>query len=184
MKEHKLNRKLTFALFFVFTLAVILPLYLLLENKGAEIPSLKSLKLGKTTDKEIMMIPEVKRKEKIENGFSYSLSTKSPLRENLIITQEGKATFARLSIAADDISYGKASDYFKKFGQPNKTFKGSNYYGNANTYLYTQEGFAIIGNPNTDTIYEIQKFSPTTIENYLKLYGQDINEKLRDKTIE
>jgi hypothetical protein len=33
---------------------------------------------------------------------------------------------------------------------------------------------AFIANPNADEIYEIQTFTPTSVEDYLKNYGSDI----------
>lgn len=180
-KEKGLNRKLTFVLLFAFLLAVIVPSYILFGNSYKKEPlALTSLEIGQTSDREVSSITGVKKKEQAGDGFKYILGTNSTLKNNEIVTKNGKVVFARMSIAVNDNSYGKIADYLKKFGNPDKIFMGSKYYGAVNTYVYAKEGFAIIGNPNTGTVYELQKFVATNIENYLKLYGNDIDENLKE----
>lgn len=182
---NKTNRKLILVLLLAFLLAVIVPSYLLLGNGFKKEPlTLAVIKTGQTSDSEISSLIGIEKKQKTKDGFKYILSTKSTLKNNEILSKNGKVTFIQISVAANDNSYGKVADYLKKFGNPDKVFKGSKYYGAVNTYVYAKDGFAIIGNPNTGSIYELQKFIPTSIESYLKLYGEDIDESMKEEVSE
>lgn len=186
MNEHKLSRKLIFALAFAFLLAVIVPAFILFNpSSKPSITSLVNLSIGKTTDKEVSQIPGVENKEKMDNGYKYTLAPSPYLKNNEIVTKDGKVVFAKISVSVNDKNYGTVQGYLSKFGSPDKTFTGSRYYGaSIKTYVYSTDGFAIVGNPDTGTLYEIQKFQPLSVADYLKLYGQDIDETLKERVDE
>lgn len=134
-----------------------------------------------TQDSDIQALPDIIKTEILPNGEKrYSLTSPVPLsRPNLILTQNGVAIFERIITNEANPSskdYATVSEYKNLFGNPEKTIKGSKYYGNfMNTYVYSSRGFAFIGNPNTDETYEVQTFVPMSADQYMKQYGQDID---------
>lgn len=148
--------------------------------KGAEpITSFQQSLIGKTTDQQVATMSGIIDKKGGDNDLVvYSLQSFIPQRNNQITTQGGKAIFERAltPINPNGPGFVKISDFQQKYGLPIQEIKGSHFYGSFFvTYIYSLGGFAFIGNPNTDTIYEFQIFSPVSPENYLRLYGQDIS---------
>lgn len=131
--------------------------------------------IGETKAGEINQNNSVIKQEPKLNLTKYSLRSSLDLRPNIVMTDGNVVVFESIIVPQESASIIKLSDYLKRYGVANKTFTGSNFYGSmANTYVFTSQGLAIIANSYTNEIYELQVFSPTTIENYVKYYGDDI----------
>lgn len=114
-----------------------------------------------------------------EETLIYSLNSKNPLRTDQIITQNEKIVFERIYIPEDpsDPNHLLISVMIAKYGQPEKVIQGSKLWGPfMNTYIYNNTGMAFIGNPNTDEVYELQNFTPLSLDEYIRRYGDDIDE--------
>jgi hypothetical protein len=116
-----------------------------------------------------------------DNGtktIEYTYESPVFMRRNQIITHDGKVIFERIMTPTDpnSPSYAKISSYTDQFGDPQRIVKGSRFYGfYMTTYIYASKGFAFVANTHTDAIYEFQKFAPTTLDEYIATFGQDLN---------
>lgn len=114
-----------------------------------------------------------------EGKFIYSLKSQNAIRTDQIITQDEQIIFERFYIPENpnDPNHLLISAQLKKYGNPEKVITGSKLWGPfINTYIYNSKGVAFIGNPNTDEVYELQNFTPLPIDEYIRLYGDDIDD--------
>lgn len=116
--------------------------------------------------------------EKLSNGaIQYKFPSALLSRKNLIVVDgNNKYAFERIILTGDTSTeeFKKLSDYANIYGQPDKIVDGSNYYSlYFTTYVYASKGFTIIGNLNTNEAYEVQTYSPMSVENYIKYFGED-----------
>lgn len=135
---------------------------------------------GKTTSTDIENRYKIKNKEILPNGdLKYSIETNIIDRPDQIIVHNNTAKFERIVIDSNKYALGdmQLSEKILDLGPAEKVVKGSEFYGKQiETYIYPSQGLAFVANTYTDEIYEIQVFTPTTLEQYLSLYGQDIKE--------
>lgn len=121
----------------------------------------------------------VKKEASIEGTLIYSLNSQNPIRTDQIITRNEQIVFQRTYIPEDpsDPSHLLISAMIEKHGQPEKVIQGSKLWGPfMNNYIYNTKGLAFIGNPNTDEVYELQNFTPLSLDEYIQKYGDDIDE--------
>jgi len=144
------------------------------------ISPLQKTTISETGKQEVEKLPGISQPQILPDGsIKYELPADVPQRPNEIITKNNIVVFERIDIPEDPNKNGyiTISDYISKYGQPEKSTTGSKFFGPfASTYIYNSKGFAFIGNLNTNEIFEIQVFSPTSVDNYIKTYGQDIKE--------
>lgn len=135
--------------------------------------------IGKTSDSEIEKHPDLQKKNVLPDGHTeYSFPSKVISRPNIIITSGGVAVFERIWTLSnnDPTSPIFIKDYKRLYGEPDKIIRGSYEYGwFAETHIYSTRGFAFIGNPYTDEVYELQVFEPMSVDDYGKSYGVDLN---------
>lgn len=150
-----------------------------------DLPIFKEIQIGQIIDKtkEVELKP-INKTALPDGNIEYDLKGFDPLRNDAAITQNNKVEFIRTNTRFSD-NPPLLSDYLKKYGNPEKTVNGSNYFGfNVSTYIYASSGFAYIANPSTNWVYEIQFFQPTTVDDYMNKYGQDINPNVQpDKEV-
>lgn len=136
--------------------------------------------IGKTTPTDIEKAYQVKDKRTLANSdLEYSLDSKLQARPDQIIFHNNLAQFERTVVLGktNASNYLKISDQIIKYGPAEKIIRGSKFYGYfRDTYIYATRGFAFIANTNADEIFEIQLFNPTSLDNYLSKYGDDIQE--------
>lgn len=102
-------------------------------------------------------------------------------RPDEIITKEGVVVYERVLLPENptENGYETFSSIELGFGTPDLVLEGSDFYGwNIESRIYSSKGFTAIGNPNTGEIYELQFYEPMPAEEYVNLYGEDINTEL------
>lgn len=117
---------------------------------------------------------DLKSEEKLsDGGIKYSLYSTNASRPNIIQSAaDGSLVFQRSVLSPD--APENISDYMETYGQPDQLSTGSLFYGpTAQTYIYAQDGFAIIVDPQTGSIFEIQNFPSMTATEYIQKYGAD-----------
>lgn len=190
-------KKTFFLIIFLITLIGILGGISLLSPKDAPVPaspepvimqspsavnisSLQKTIPGKTTAQEIEQKISIRTKQSLENNkTSYTIESPLITRPDQIITQNNEVIFERVVLVKNQQEVTNISSITAKLGPPEKAFTGSKYYGHQiRTYIYASKGLAFIAATNDATnemeIYEIQTFIPTSVENYMKEYGEDI----------
>lgn len=150
-----------------------------LNDKNTISPLQKSI-IGKTTTQDIEKTNPTMGKQILPSGeIKYEIESTLIGRPNEMIFENNTAKFERIITIKGATESGKLkiSSQILKFGPAEKIIEGSEFYGaRIKTYIYPSKGFAFIANPNADEIYELQTFIPTTIDDYLSKYGEDIKE--------
>lgn len=139
-------------------------------------PYLKTT-IGQPADTQLSNFPNLKKISENPNGSTeYTFDSSVIPGGNSIITQGGVIFFEKERTVDSNLIHPKISSYIKQYGQPDEIIKGSKYYGWMYwTYIYANKGFALVGNPNSDEVFEIQHFSPMSVDQYKNLFGQDLN---------
>lgn len=149
-------------------------------QKTQKVSLIQKTIIGQTANNEIDKLPSIQKKEVLPNGdIKYELSAFIPQRPNEIITHNNVAIFERIDVPENpgQVGYITIAQMTSKYGQPEKIFKGSSFFGPfESTYVYSNLGFAFIGNPYTDEVHEIQVFTSISVDQYVKTYGSDIKE--------
>lgn len=133
--------------------------------------------IGKTSAQDIETKYDIQNKQLLDNGdIQYSIKSKLDARPDQIIAHDNLAQFERtITVGSSDPI--KLTAQIIKLGPAEKAVKGSSFYGaHMDTYIYASKGLALIANTYADEVYEIQTFPPTSVDNYLNLYGTDIKE--------
>lgn len=148
--------------------------------QAQQVSPLQKVAVGTTTEDKIKQLPNFEKAVPLPSGNTeYQFTSPIVIRPNTVVAQTGIAVFERelTPQTPNATGYATISQYKAQFGQPEKDAQGSRFYDwVAHTYIYASRGFAFVGNPNTDEIFEFHFFPPTTADNYIKLYGEDINE--------
>lgn len=120
--------------------------------------------------------------EKVEAGPDnqtiYSYTAPVAIRPNQVVTKNNIVVFERILTpeAPSSVGYATISEYKSHFGAADKEIRGSKLYGwYMMSYIYASHGFTIIGNPNTDEVYEVQHYLPMSVDEYIKTYGEDLD---------
>jgi hypothetical protein len=142
---------------------------------------LQKVIIGKTTTEEFDR-SDYKPENKIslpQNSQKYILNSPLNTRPSEIVFEDNIATFERIIIIGNPTASGfdKISQFLRQYGPAEKIIKGSKFYGrDMLTYIYANKGFVFIANGFSDQVLELQTFQPTTIDQYIKTYGEDIME--------
>lgn len=134
--------------------------------------------IGKTTDQELLRIPNITQESLSQGLTKYSFPSEFVYWPNEVVTQNGVVIFERIVLPerSESLGYDTVSGIENKFGSAENIIPGSKRYSEvAKTYVYPSQGFAVVGFPHDDKIYEIQKFLPTTLEVYKTFFGDDLN---------
>lgn len=136
----------------------------------------RNIVINQTQEKEIDRFSNLKNKESSSSGQTkYFLSSERVLRDDLIITRNTKAIFERKVTDSRDPNQPILEEIIKQYGQPETTKTGSYHYGDQEqTLVFAKFGFAILLNPYTNYIDEVHRFTPTSDQEYLSTWGEDI----------
>lgn len=154
----------------------ITPVPVDIQKQGTKIlsPYLKT-SINKTNDAQVNQLPGLKSKSTSGTTTTYHFESLNLLRDNSIITNGTMVIYERAVTFDSNYIHPLISEYTNKYGPPEAEFEGSKQYGKfRKTYVYASKGFAFIANPYTEEIDEIQTFQPMTIDEYKKLWGEDI----------
>jgi hypothetical protein len=155
------------------------------ENPTAISP-LQRTRIGATRDSDVVNNFKVIEKSTLPSGETqYSIESQLIPRPEKIITERGVVVFESIliPITQSDRGFVSLDEITSTFGEPDTTITGSNFYGwYVENRIYSSKGFTIIGNPNTNEIFEIHIYSPMSYTDYLSKYGEDINPNLSPHT--
>lgn len=143
-----------------------------------KITPLQKSVIGKTTKAELGQSYPNTQEENLPNGnTSYQFNSSLADRSHEVQFHNNISIFERVILLGDNSNSLTVQDLILKYGQAEKTTTGSIYYGRQiNTYIYPSKGLAFIANPNIGEVFELQTFSPTSLEEYMNNFGQDIKE--------
>jgi hypothetical protein len=130
-----------------------------------------------TDDHETEYIPEedpalVQKVVSDNSLIAYYFKSSNPSRPHLVIETSNHASLFRRTVGSDEFSLGSISTYKELYGEADRVIQGSDFYGeNATISIYGSEGIAIIGNPQTDEVYEEHLFLPMTADEYISKFA-------------
>lgn len=133
--------------------------------------------IGQTTDEELSFFATIIDQSTSANGITtYNVKSVNPIRPDQIITKNKVVVFEKTSTFTSDYGgFPKSSFFIKTFGQPEEKIQGHSFYGEfATTYVFAKKGFSLVVNPFTDEVYEIQRFYPSSTNEYKEKYGSDM----------
>lgn len=149
------------------------------QTPTTQFPQQKTI-IGKTTATDLEKDQKITSKKALPNGDTqYSINSSIETRPNQVVVGENKAKFERIVVIGREAGPIplKISEQIIKFGPAERVVKGSKFYGfHMDTYIYANKGFAFVANTQTDEIYEIQTFTPTSVDKYLSSFEEDIAE--------
>ncbi len=147
------------------------------STSSNQINSYFKTQIGTTTASQIKQLPNLINEQTDGNKSTFSFPAISKNRDSIIVTKDNLSAFEREVTLQPDYSTPNLKQLTSGLGQPEKIFNGSSYYGQEYvTYIYASKGLAIVANPNTDEVFEVQQFKPTTLEDYIKQWGSDLYE--------
>lgn len=139
---------------------------------------LQTTTLGKTPEQELINNPNLTNQSQTPTGLKiYEVKTPISAKDDLYIVKNGVVVFENHQTPQDPQipGYAITSTYINVLGQPEEIIKGSARNGPfLETYVYPQKGFAFAANPTTNEVYEVQTFTPTTLQDYKKEFGYNI----------
>lgn len=146
---------------------------------------------SKTNMSDLTSIPGFKEKKQI-NKTTTEYSYTSPLlaQDNIVQTENNKIIYTSQVMVNAAYKNPSLSSYLTKYGTPDEIAVGSKLFGEfAKTYMYPSKGVSFTGNSDTDEVFFVQTFTPTTLTAYKTRYGQDITNDTDhtepiDKTLE
>jgi len=120
----------------------------------------------------------IKKTDLSSQKIKYEFSSTYPGISNNIVSGNQKVIFkSNVVISSDNYKTPFIETYLQNYGSPEVEFTGSEKYGRfAKTYIYPSQGFALIFNPATKEVYELQSFNPASLEEYIRDWGWDLKD--------
>lgn len=138
---------------------------------------LQKTNINKTTDNELKSNPNIINNRQLADGSTeYTFKSVFTPRPDIARTQNGIVYFERIKIPDTPgvNGYVTLGELIQKYGNPEKIIRGSNFYGSAAIfYIYASKGITIIGNKDSDSVYEVQVFKPISMEEYINTYNTE-----------
>lgn len=145
------------------------------------VSTLQKTQPGKTTTAQLAtLLSNAEKNQLADNQESFEYFNSSPIRPNQVITRDNNVVFEKVILPLDknDPNYIRLDSALTTYGQPSQIIEGSYTYGPATSlYLFSSKGIALVGNPFTNTLFEIHTFVPITNERYLEQFGKEFGEK-------
>lgn len=139
---------------------------------------LSKTQIGQTT------LEDMKKRDDIisqstENGITtFSLESATTGQVDEVKTQRGIVVSETTHIFNLEVGTPpKASIYEKEYGRPELILPSVSLLGkHISAYIYATKGFTLFVNPNTETVYMIQRFTPMSLAQYQTQYGEYVKE--------
>lgn len=133
-------------------------------------------KIGETSDGDLAHFSSLQRTELEDGLVRYgSPSVVGSLRENVIVTENGGRVLFKRALTPGTPRV-LADQYYSLYGSPDIVIDPPSFYPTlrfyADTQVFTRHGFAIVTNPETREVYELQVFEPTTLNDYFNRWNQ------------
>lgn len=134
--------------------------------------------IGQTTEDQLRNMPSFEKEEISPEGKSFIFTSPFASRVNSVSTnQVGIAIFERIILLDDEAPIKTTFSQIKTLlGSEEAIVEGSSFYGKAvNTYIYSSRGIAVLANPYTDYVYEVNVFQPMSTADYISRYADSSN---------
>lgn len=148
--------------------------------KASPLPFLKT-KPGTTTKQEVEKMGNRQSViSKADGSLEYNFPSVLTKEVNSIVVKNDVVVFEKEISTNADYTQPRLSDFSSKLGNPEKIIVGSKKYGKGGAYyIYASKGITLVVNDLSkplNNIHEIHSYVPTSVEGYIKDWGQDIKE--------
>lgn len=136
---------------------------------------LERTEIGKTTEQEVKKMSGILGKKREGDITIYLIRSSEPGEIDEIRTRNGIVIFEKTSTETATAPLPNLDQIFSKYGKPEyvKDKVGEGFYMSA--YIYPSKGIAIYANRYTKSVYEIQRFIPMSLEDYVRQYGENLS---------
>lgn len=136
-----------------------------------------------TSPKNLEEDPTFIKKSSLRNGnILYEFSSPDNLVHDEVITKHGTVIYEKVITVDSYAKHPTISSYKKTYGDPQAIKRGSKTLGSFMTFfIYASKGITLLGNPFTDEVYQIQTYAPMTVNEYIQLWGDDIDKTPKNK---
>lgn len=148
---------------------------------STHLTNLQITQIGLTTPQDLASkYPSASREVLGSGDQRYTIPSQIDTRPNEVLFHGDKAVFERTIIVQSQDKTLTISGLIASLGQPEKIAPGSKFYGYyLKTYIYASKGIAFIGIPDINEVFELQSFVPSSIDEYMRNYGEDIYQTQR-----
>lgn len=135
--------------------------------------------IDKTTQQQVEKMQDVVATPEADGITTYTVPSVNAILPDTIQTQNNTVIYERTSLyTSNPGGFPSLSAYLQKLGTPEQVIQGNIIYGEGiNSYLFPHYGVVLIGNSATNETYEIQRFSPMSLLEYLRQYGDTVKQE-------
>lgn len=188
-QKHKLE--IVSATAIIVVVFVLIGMFTLSQNKNGDLPqnatpspaqelskpssNITNGEIAEGNEESLENRPGLQKTERLQDGSVKNYYT-SPVsnRPNIIVSKGPNEILFQRSVTDPSFPV-KITDYIYVYGSAKWIFKGSKFYGSqAQTHVYPDSGIAFIARPQTGEVLEQHIFQPMLIDDYVKKYGDDI----------
>ncbi len=146
------------------------------DNQGNfTLTPLQKTIINKTLEKEVVERETILNKSLRGTETVYEVPSATEEQTDEIGVRDGIVIYESINIFNKKVGNypPKATVYEKEFGRPEKILRSVSPLGShISAYIYATEGFTLFVNHNTNTVYEIHRYTPMTVEEYEKQYAE------------
>lgn len=174
----RLNKKTFFvSLIVISTMSVVFILYKSKNNNVLPTPTpstgINSVQPGTST---IDDLTKVMGGPKNRIGDELFYNSKSPTRDTTVILSGQTVGLIKEIVAYSENR--NINEVKSKYGDANNVLYGESAVNGNYLFVYLEKGIAYLGNPNTETLMEIWRFSPILdINTFIKTWGSGYSEE-------
>lgn len=167
-----LHRKLF--LFIFALLFLVVSAFILLSQKPAQLLTNREIQVwnnfqpGKTTKKDVVnKLGDPETETKTDGGSLDAFSSESPVRLHQVLfdSQNVSQLFKKIITAGDTAT---PKDIIQIYGDASNILYGADSINGIYLYVYSDKGIAYLGNNQSNTLFEIWYFAPTSLDNFMK----------------
>ncbi|MGH7246208.1 MAG: hypothetical protein ACREGI_04730 [Candidatus Levyibacteriota bacterium] len=125
--------------------------------------------IGKTTERAVQILPDtLATTSSIPDATMYVTKPDGDDVTDEILVQHGVVIFEKTRTLVAGQTPPSLATYEQMLGKPENVIASDE---TPSTYFFTSKGYVLVANPNTDEIYEVQRFTPMSEDNYKSLFG-------------
>lgn len=163
---------------FIATILVIINFFITNKNNGQKTPvqtavpsvSWKGVVPGQTNKDQLVKLlgtPDPAYSNPTNNTYAYPREQGPP---NLVFLDGDK-----VGLIKEMVTSGNLSQYIQKYGKPEGEYWGENQESGFKIYIFSKSGLAVMAHQKEGLVVEIWYFQPTTLENFLAIWGRDLS---------
>jgi len=143
-------------------------------KKNFLVNPLERSEIGKTKEEEVLESYTIKSKTSYGNETIYKIESAIPNELDEVRVEKGIVVFERVNTDTVTLTQlTRLDEVIKKFGDPELVIDKVGPHGwYTSLYVFSSNGFAVFANRYTNSVYEVQRFLPMSIDDYKNKYPE------------